>query len=235
MEIVVKGRHAEVGERFRQHAQAKLERLGRLDQSIKRIEVEVCRENNPRQSDICERVELTCRHRGPVVRAEASAPDSYTALDKALDKIEERLRRDADRKHCRGTRTAHHGRAAVQAGAATPLATANGAALDGADGVDMAAAAEALEAARTAVDPLVVREKVHAAGAMTVGDAIHQMELVGHDFFLFADADSGQPSVVYRRRGYDYGVLRLVVSDTPPGTDSTAAPLPPQPALVLSD
>jgi ribosomal subunit interface protein len=230
MEIVVKGRHAEVGERFRQQAQAKLERLGRLDNSIKRIEVEVCRENNPRQSDICERVELTCRHRGPVVRAEASAPDSYTALDKALDKIEERLRRHADRKHCRGTRTTR-GRAGLQAEAPV-LASANGAALDG---VDMAAAAEALEAARLSVDPLVVREKVHTAGAMAVGDAIHQMELVGHDFFLFYDADTGQPSVVYRRRGYDYGVLRLVVSEVAPATDAAAPPLPPQPALVLSD
>ncbi len=57
--------------------------------------------------------------------------------------------------------------------------------------------------------PLVVREKVHKAAPMTIDQALFEMELVGHDFFLFADSDSGQPSVVYRRRGYDYGVLRL--------------------------
>jgi hypothetical protein len=57
---------------------------------------------------------------------------------------------------------------------------------------------------------LVVREKEHPAKPMTIDQALFEMELVGHDFYLFADADSGQPSVVYRRKGYDYGVIRLV-------------------------
>ena len=55
----------------------------------------------------------------------------------------------------------------------------------------------------------VVRRKVHNANPMSVDDALSRMELVGHDFYLFSDADSGQPSVVYRRKGYDYGVIRL--------------------------
>ena len=58
-------------------------------------------------------------------------------------------------------------------------------------------------------DLLVVRDKTHQARPMTTADALHEMELVGHDFFLFLDADSGRPSVVYRRHGYDYGVIRL--------------------------
>jgi ribosomal subunit interface protein len=58
--------------------------------------------------------------------------------------------------------------------------------------------------------PLVVREKVHISHAMTIDQALLEMELVGHDFYLFHDSDCGKFSVVYRRRGYDYGVIRLV-------------------------
>jgi hypothetical protein len=58
-------------------------------------------------------------------------------------------------------------------------------------------------------ESLIVRDKTHVAAPMTTADALHEMELVGHDFFLFTDAVSGLPSVVYRRHGYDYGVLRL--------------------------
>jgi hypothetical protein len=58
-------------------------------------------------------------------------------------------------------------------------------------------------------ESLIVRDKTHVAEPMTTADALHEMELVGHDFFLFADAATGLPSVVYRRHGYDYGVLRL--------------------------
>jgi hypothetical protein len=57
--------------------------------------------------------------------------------------------------------------------------------------------------------PLVVREKVHEASPMALDQALYEMELVGHDFFLFIDSHSGRPSVVYRRRGYDYGVIAL--------------------------
>jgi hypothetical protein len=60
--------------------------------------------------------------------------------------------------------------------------------------------------------PLVVREKVHPAAPMTLDQALYEMELVGHDFFLFVDKESERPSVVYRRRGYDYGVITLDMS-----------------------
>ncbi len=60
-----------------------------------------------------------------------------------------------------------------------------------------------------ATGSLIVRDKTHEATPMTTPEALHQMELVGHDFYLFADKESGLPSVVYRRHGYDYGVIRL--------------------------
>jgi ribosome-associated translation inhibitor RaiA len=59
--------------------------------------------------------------------------------------------------------------------------------------------------------PLVVREKTHAATPITLEQALYEMELVGHDFYLFVDKESERPSVVYRRRGYDYGVISLDV------------------------
>jgi hypothetical protein len=64
--------------------------------------------------------------------------------------------------------------------------------------------------------PLVVREKYHVAGPMAIDQALLEMELVGHDFFLFRDTQDGRPSVVYRRRGYQYGVIRLVEEDATP-------------------
>src|SRR5215470_12177466 len=104
MEVIVRGRHITVPARFRQHAAAKLAKLEKLDQKAVRIDVEVSEERNPRQSDRRERVELTIRSRGPAIRAEAAADDRYAALDKALAKLEERLRRSGDRR-----KTARHG------------------------------------------------------------------------------------------------------------------------------
>ena len=59
--------------------------------------------------------------------------------------------------------------------------------------------------------PMFVREKVHEAAPINLDQALYEMELVGHDFYLFVDAETAQPSVVYRRRAYDYGVIRLAV------------------------
>lgn len=206
MEIVVKGRHSELPMGFREHTEDKVARLERLDHRVIRLDVEVLRERNPRQSDICERVELTCIGKGPLVRAEAAAPDPYAALDMALDKLEERLRRAATRRHSRGART--HGK--DKAVAAIVLDT-----LPHRDDLAASELADLPSDPSTLIEegPLVVREKLHEASPMTVEDALHQMELVGHDFFLFADVDTGQCSVVYRRKGYNYGLLRLAVAD----------------------
>jgi Mrp family chromosome partitioning ATPase len=150
-------------------------------------------------------VELTCRTRGPVVRAEAAAADPYSALDLASTRLESRLRRAADR------RRVHHGiRTPVSVAAATAALSTNGV---------TAATAEEVEDDPEA-GPFVVREKEHPARPMTLDQALLEMELVGHDFFLFVDADSARPSVVYRRRGYDYGVIRLApgLGDDGPAT-----------------
>ena len=98
MEIVVKWRRAEVPERFREHVKGKLERLGKLDAKCYRLDVELSRERNPRLSGSRDKIELTAHSRGPVIRAEAAAADEYAALDLATARLEERMRRAADRR-----------------------------------------------------------------------------------------------------------------------------------------
>ncbi len=213
MDMIFKGRHTSVQERFRQHAAGKLAKIEKLDQKATRIDIEVSRERNPRQSGRSERVELTIRSRGPAIRAEAAADDRYTALDLAFAKLESRLRRSCDRRKER-----HSDHATVRvAGAAAPAAGWDGYepapdAGETAPGPPLARpSADSLVPVQMEGDgPLVVREKFHAAVSMTIDQALFEMELVGHDFYLFRDGDCGQASVVYRRRGYQYGVIRLV-------------------------
>jgi ribosomal subunit interface protein len=234
MEVIVKGRHITVPARFRQHATAKLAKLEKLDQKAVRIDVEVSEERNPRQADRRERVELTIRSRGPAIRAEAAADDRYAALDLAFAKLESRLRRMADRRKVKDTVSVRS--PGVLAGAGLdgvglsgagpdgqPPPTANGTIgvvrpraghaddLDGAPDFDESERQVGLVPIKMEGDgPLVLREKVHAASPMTIDQALLEMELVGHDFYLYHDRECDRFSVVYRRRGYDYGVIRLV-------------------------
>jgi ribosomal subunit interface protein len=199
VDVVVRGRNVEVPDHFRQHVAEKIERVERYDHRIIRVDVELYHERNPRQSASCQRVEVTCATRGPVVRSEACASDFYRALDAAVAKLDSRMRRAADRRRVhRGTRTP------TSVAAATSALEVDGVA------VAMLDRAEPEEHQNEEFGGLVVREKEHSAEPMTIDRALFEMELVGHDFYLFSDADTGRPSVVYRRKGYDYGVIRLV-------------------------
>ena len=209
MEIVITGRRTEVPERFRLAAAEKLTKIEQLSPRAHRVDVELSHERNPRQSQTRRKVEITVRGRGPVVRAEASAEESLAALDLAIGKLLERLRRAHDR------RKVHHGRHAPDSlrkvGADRVTTDAAGPAAGPADGQAEAGteADVADERPETGDSPVVIRVKDHEAVPMTLDQALYEMELVGHDFFLFVDADCGRPSVVYRRRGWNYGVIRL--------------------------
>ena len=194
MDVVVTGRHCEITDRYRSHVEEKLARLEKHDHRIMRVQVEVDCEANPRQRDRAVRLELTAFSKGPVIRAEAAAGD----------KMASQMRRAADR------RRVHRGRH-------TPVSV--GQALADMDEGAAAASDEGQVSERrvgpitvTGDGPLVVREKVHPAAPMTLDQALYEMELVGHDFFLFVDKENDRPSVVYRRRGYDYGVISLDVA-----------------------
>jgi ribosomal subunit interface protein len=200
MEVVVTGRHCELSDRFRSHVTEKLSRLEKHDHRIMRVQVEVEWERNPRQHDRQVKVELTAFSKGPVIRAEAAAEDKMSALDLAVDKMAAQMRRAADR------RRVHHGRhrpvSVGQALADTPTTIP-------ASDDEMTIERRVGPISVDGDGPLVVREKSHPAAPMTLDQALYEMELVGHDFYLFVDKESERPSVVYRRRGYDYGVISL--------------------------
>ena len=216
MEIVVRGRNVEVPEHYRQHVEDKVGQIDRFDGKLKilRVDVELFHEKNPRQSAHCQRVEITLRGKGPVVRAEADGADFYAALDLAA--------------HEAGQPPAPRGRPSPRA----PRPPHAGQRPDGRQ--HHRAVEDTLDLDRRLADGpyvtdldehlpgRVVREKQHPATPMTVDQALHEMELVGHDFYLFQCADTGQPTVVYRRHAYDYGLIRL--TDVPLNGDAAHAP-----------
>jgi ribosomal subunit interface protein len=200
-EVVVKGRNVEIPDHFRIYVSEKLSRLERFDRTIYLFDVELDHERNRRQRKNCQHVEITARGRGPVVRGEACAESFYAALEGAVSKLENRLRRHKDR------RKIHYGDKTPvslhEATAVNPLPdTTKPASDESAPQVDGSAVDEH-EPGR------IVRTKEHPATPMTVDDALSQMELVGHDFFLFHDKQTDKPCVVYRRHAYDYGLIRL--------------------------
>lgn len=223
MDIVVKGRNVEVPEHYRVHVTDKLARLERYDRKIIRYDVELFHEPNRRQHKNCQRVEITGQGKGSPVRAEATAGDFYAALDSALNKLENRMRRMHDR------RRVHYGRRVPESVAEATSVSANGSSVL-ANGrkpamptmvMDAPAPARAATMAPAEIPGQrweedsehlpgrIVREKMHTAEPMTVDQALYEMELVGHDFYLYFDSDAAKPSVVYRRKGFDYGVIRL--------------------------
>lgn len=209
MEIALVSRHTEVPDRFRQHVEEKMAKVPQLSPYVQRVEVEVSREHNPKLADRSERVELTVRAKGPVVRAEAAASDRYAALDLATSKLMERLRRARDRHKS-------HRRRAARFPEAQPIGPDSDA-----SSTETQAQAEEQERptpptepgvaveAQLGDSPVLIRQKTHVTEPMTVDQALSEMELVGHPFFLFVDSETMQPCVVYNRRGWTYGVIRL--------------------------
>ncbi|MEE6282724.1 ribosome hibernation-promoting factor, HPF/YfiA family [Georgenia sunbinii] len=201
MDIAVVARNTEVPERFRQHLEEKLAKVELLAPRARRIDVEITRESNPRLADRAERVELTVLDRGPTVRAEAAAGDRYAALDLATAKLMERLRRARDRRkdHRRG------GKAPVEMPEVPAVVEAEEPASAPTPPTEPGEVVEA----QLGDSPVIVRQKLHDTEPMTVDQAMYEMELVGHPFFLFVDADTGQPCAVYHRHGWTYGIIRL--------------------------
>jgi ribosomal subunit interface protein len=199
-EVVVKGRNVEVPDHFRIYVSEKLSRLERFDRTIYLFDVELDHERNRRQRKNCQHVEITARGRGPVVRGEACADSFYAALESAVCKLESRLRRSKDRRK-------------VHYGDKTPVSLAQATALNALPETPTMPTDDIPQSDGVAVDDhepgRIVRTKEHPAKPMTIDDALYEMELVGHDFFLFHDKQSDKPCVVYRRHAYDYGLIRL--------------------------
>lgn len=246
MEIIFKGHQTDVPARFKEYASAKLNKLEKLDQRAIRVDVELSVERNPRQASQKERVELTIRSRGPAIRAEAAAEERMAALDLALAKLNSRLRRAHGRRknhNATGSGAATGASAGPSGGAgpgARPAARTVAPAASAAEGVteqdpfassapdaDAEQGDSAVPISMEGDGPLVVRQKFHHAKPISIDQALLEMELVGHDFYLFHDIEEDAPSVVYRRHGYQYGVIRLIEKSSVPG------PIPESPPAGL--
>ncbi|MGB5952323.1 MAG: ribosome-associated translation inhibitor RaiA [Ornithinimicrobium sp.] len=220
MDVTVTGRKKSVSERFRRHLDDKLEKIPQFAPRVSRIDVVLTSESNPRQAKESERVEITCYVKRNVVRAEAAADEEYAALDLAMNKLIERLRRTNDKR--RISHTGKHRLPSVSEATfglpTEPLVSESEetAERDPAELVDQ-------DLGTQGNSPIELRQKVHVATPMSVGQALNQMELLGHDFFLFHDAETKLASVVYRRRGWSYGVLHLTEDDKAPSSAETSA------------
>ncbi|MFT4136022.1 ribosome hibernation-promoting factor, HPF/YfiA family [Microbacterium sp.] len=214
METSIVGVGVGITDRFRTVAEEKSARIEHLAPRAQRLDVKVTHRSyhNGRMED--ETVELTLTGKGPVVRAEATDGDKFAALDIAVDKMAEQLRRAKDkrvdaRNHPRGAKF-EKGSGSLRGIDVQPASVEALRAV--ATGEVAVVGAEEAEEDYT---PVVIRSKEFDAEWMTVEEAVDRMELVGHDFFLFIDGRTDRPSVVYRRKGWDYGVIALTASAPP--------------------
>jgi len=209
MDIAIVGRHTKVNEPLRIRIMERMEKIAELAPRATRAEVHVCHERSPRVASEKERVEITLHGRS-VVRSEASAMDREAAFDAAYAKLTAQLRKMHERKVHR-----HQGKLGLRSvptpSGGVPVVEPGGPASDVVESVEAWEGAPVGTTREVPIDgtPIVIRSKTHEAAPMTVADAIDQMELVGHDFFLFHDVESDLPSAVYRRRGWTYGVIHL--------------------------
>ncbi|WP_018143606.1 ribosome hibernation-promoting factor, HPF/YfiA family [Alloscardovia criceti] len=210
MEIVVTGRHTQIKQKFRDVVESKMNRVTAIAPDAQRVQVVLSHEGNPRLADTAMRVELTVIAGRTVVRAEASSSDDLSALDLALDKLTLRLRRTRDRRkdHRRGYEAVK----AVDLGVVEPEEETAVAEYEPQTPAQAVAGdlgpGESVEV-QVGDTPIVIRRKLHIAEPMTIDEALYEMELIGHDFFLFVNSETHRPSVVYRRHGWSYGVFEI--------------------------
>lgn len=223
MEIVVNGRHAEISDGFRAHVEEKLAKIEQFAPRAQRVEVEVTHEKNPAQAEVSERIEITVRDKGPVVRAEAAASDRYGAVDLAATKLFERLRRKNEKSKNR-KRSAGRDEVPTELNVDELMAEVKAPNAPVEETVENTRPTEVGEFTETQVgdSPVIVREKLYGAEPMTIEEAVDALELVGHPFYIFIDKDTHQPCAAYRRQGWTYGVIRLDAKtiDHGPGEDS---------------
>ena len=206
MEINITARNLSVSDRFRDYVAERSHKVEQLAHKVQSLDIKVTRHDHSKTSGPEDQVELTVIEPGHIVRAEAHAGDKFAAFDIAFGKLTERLRRAADR------RKVHHG---AHGNLGTSELTASDfAALDiHAVDADVLLGKTEAEVVEADIDlgesPVVIRRKEFKGNPMSVDDALYHMELVGHDFYLFHDSATGKPSVVYRRKGWNYGVLTL--------------------------
>ena len=206
MEVKITARNLTVSDRFREYVSDRTHKVEQLAHKVQSLDIKVTRHDHSRNSGPEDQVELTVFEPGHVIRAEAHAGDKFAAFDIALGKLSERLRRASDR---RKVHHGHHGSIGTSELTAHDFAELDIRPADSDVLLGKTTPAEAPQAPDMGESPVVIRRKEFEATAMTVDDALYHMELIGHDFYLFLDSETGKPSVVYRRKGWNYGVITL--------------------------
>ena len=204
-QVTITGRNVEVPDHFAERVHAKLAKIARLDPTLTFFHVELQHEPNPRRADESDKIQITATGKGHIARAEAKEDSFYAALETALARMERSLRKVKARR--RISRSGHRAPQGVGEVAADLVADATAAVAQQPEGkFDV----DPYEDSVTDVVPgQVVRTKEHSSTPMSVDDALSEMELVGHDFYLFVNEETGRPSVVYRRHAFDYGLISL--------------------------
>ena len=212
MDIVITGRRTKVSEKFRTAVDSKSKRIAAIAPDADRVQIVVTHEGNPRQADTAIKVEITVFAGRDIARAEASSADAISALDLALDKLTIRLRRLRDRRKSHHQDRDRASRKPLDTAGDMPSlpedagSTGTGSVPLGAEPLD--ADGESVEV-RLGEMPIRIRRKLHRARQMTIEEALYEMELSDHDFYLFVNAETRRPAVVYRRHGWSYGVFEI--------------------------
>ena len=181
MRLQVKGRHTEVTDALFSYAERKLGKVARHLSDDSYCEVELIVEHNPSISEN-QIAEITVWTKGPVLRARDSATDMYAAIDLATDKLERQVKRYRERRSRKG---AHHIAVHLAPGEAeAPVATIP----------------EEDEA-------VIVKTKQFNMKPMNAEEALLQLELIGHEFFVFVNDESDEVNVIYKRRDGNYGLI----------------------------
>jgi len=182
MQVYISSRRTHVSDRLQDLTRSKLGRLDKYVDGLERADVHFFEEQNPRISDkeICE---VTVEGSGHHVRTKVAAPDPYTAIDLATEKLEHQFHKLKTKLH----RHEHSGESSIR--------------MDGATSAPVQVSAEDENVSR------IVKKKQFAIDPMSPDDAVLQMELLGHDFFLFTNAETGSSAVVYLRDDGDVGLI----------------------------
>ena len=202
VQVSITGRNVEVPEHFAERVNAKLAKIARLDPTLTFFHVELQHEPNPRRADASDRIQITATGKGHIARAEAKEDSFYAALETALARMERSLRKVKAR---RSISLSGH-RAPMSTGEAAAALVQEAEEARAENQYDTDPYADMVE---DVVPGQIVRTKEHEATPMSVDDALSEMELVGHDFYLFINEENNQPSVVYRRHAFDYGLISL--------------------------
>jgi putative sigma-54 modulation protein len=181
--LTVKSRNLVLTEATTAYAEEKIGRLGKYLASGSRCEVEIWTEKNPSIADN-QVVEATIFTKGPVIRAREASPDVRASIDLVFEKLERQV------KKYRGKLVSHQGREVTTFAA---------------QGFTVPAETEEIEEEPQL--PRIVKTKQFMVKPMTPEEAALQLELVGHDFFVFTNSESNETAVVYRRRDGNYGLI----------------------------